>query len=207
MVCAAPAFLGGTTALPMLLAVLFALPALLVRFWNASWQDGQYTVYFAALAALFILPLLYLVPLPASLFASLPGRENTSLALLLVNGGAEVSGTVSVLPRASLAAWMTLLPPLVVFACGVLMSARHLRTLTIVLLCVCALEAVLGLLQFGTSPAPTFYLGMERTFGSAVGTYPNRNHFAGLLYMGLMISLSWFIFLVGSNRQKSHSGP
>jgi len=72
------------------------------------------------------------------------------------------------------------------------MSDRH-WILAVPVVMIAFLEAVLGLFQF--------YGGGD----GAVGTYVNRNHFAGLLEMGLPLALMLGIFALSQNRDRFQS--
>jgi O-antigen ligase len=72
-------------------------------------------------------------------------------------------------------------------------SYRNLKLLIYILLIVATLEALYGLLQ---ALIPTMgVLWVEKTFGSARGTYINRNHFAGFIEMILPLGLGYTLSL------------
>jgi O-antigen ligase len=83
-----------------------------------------------------------------------------------------------------------MLPPLAVLLVTVGMQEETLKRLIYVFLGIAAFQGVLALTQFGGGLDTTFRLIPDHTgSGSAVGTYVNRNHLAGLLEMALPITL------------------
>ena len=73
-----------------------------------------------------------------------------------------------------------------------------LLTLVKFLLAVAVLQAILGLVQFGTAQSGDVMFAVEgASGGSATGTYANRNHLAGLIAMMLPVALALFFFSLG----------
>jgi O-antigen ligase len=95
---------------------------------------------------------------------------------------------------------LTLLLPIAVFLAVRALPTERVLLLIKVLLGVAALQATLGLMQFGGGRESGLYLGMTFThFDSAVGTYTNRNHLAGLMEMMLPVTLALLLYSVGRN--------
>jgi len=201
----APLFLGTWRPLPLMILELAALALLAGLFW--PWQaatsvpsgPGAGSTRGAkplsrplqiVLALLFLLPLVQLLPLPAGLWGALPGRAYYAEAMRLA--GAPAAGSdwraISLIPSTTEAAWLALLPPLAVFLAAVRLDRERLLVLVVVFLGIAAAEALLGLFQYGQ-------------FGdSAMGTYPNRNHLAGLLEMALPVGLALVAATLGQGR-------
>ncbi len=98
-------------------------------------------------------------------------------------------------PLTSLAWWTFLLSLLLFFivfrkCCT---SSKHMKPLNYILLIVASLEALYGLLQALIPTMGVLWVG--KTFGSARGTYINRNHFAGLIAMILPLGLGYTLSL------------
>jgi O-antigen ligase len=91
-----------------------------------------------------------------------------------------------------------LLPALACLFAAMRISTRHAGRLLLVMAIVAALESLFGLLQVGTLDVAAFdALRNDRAFGTATGTFANRNHFAAFLAMTLPVLLG---LLVAGNR-------
>lgn len=196
----APLFRSGKTPLAALLLELLALAALVVLCWEPARLGrvlGRWEKVF--LVTLVALPLLQLVPLPFSRLA-LPGQADYYTVQELVGG--QGWSTLSLLPRESWTGLLILLVPVAVFLLGRVLHRDQLTRLMHLVLAMAALQAVLGLLQFGTGPGSVFYLGMEGV-SSAVGTYTSRNNYVGFMYCAFMVSLALFMATLGTHRQRA----
>ena len=142
------------------------------------------------LVLLMLLPLVQLLPLPAGLWAALPGRAFYADAIrLAADDGTGVRWrAISLVPSTTEAAWLTLLPPLAVFLVAVRLDRERLMVLLVVFLGLAAAQALIGLIQYGQG------------LPDALGTYPNRNHLAGLLEMALPVGLALLAATVGHGR-------
>ena len=157
------------------------------------------------LALLALVPLLYLVPLPAGLAGALPGRGIywDVWTKSLGEDGLPGMAHLSLIPSRTFAAWLVVLIPIGVFLAVRSLDPKRLPVLVYLLLGIAALQSVLGLIQFGAGPDSPFYLGMEHThFGSAVGTYTNRNHLAAFIAMTLPLALALLFFNAGRGRDR-----
>lgn len=160
------------------------------------------------LGLLLLYPLAQLFPVPLAVWAELPGRGFYAQAL--EQAGASGAGfdwrAISLIPVATEASWLALLPPLTVFLAASRMTSQQLLRLTWVFLGMAALQALLGLIQYGDGPASVFRLGNTQMGDSASGTYVNRNHLAGLLEMALPVGLALLAATVGRRRPPHASG-
>ena len=192
-----PLFRSGKIPLAALLLELLAVAGFLALWWGSERRRvlGRLEVFL--LAALAVFPLLQLLPLPGLSRVDLPGQAAYFLAqqAAAVDQGAV---TLSIIARETLSGWLILLVPIAVYLLTRATSVRNLQNLVTLMLVVATLQAVLGLMQFGSSPSPMFYLGIESpNTGNAVGTYTSRNNFAGFLYLSLMLSLALFMATLG----------
>lgn len=147
------------------------------------------------LAALLVLPLLQLLPLPLALWSELPGRDFYAQGIRLASVGADAGWRAfSLIPSTTEAAWLALLPPLAVFIVAMRLTRERLLALVIWFLVIAAAEALLGLSQYGN----------VRMQDGATGSYSNRNHLAGLLEMALPMGLALLAASVGLVRR--HGG-
>ncbi|MBK5965664.1 hypothetical protein CCR95_16630 [Thiocystis minor] len=194
----APLFRSGQPPLALLFLELLALVTLAVVLWNRP--RGVLTAReFLALGLLLIIPLLYLIPLPVSVGNVLPGRETYLVSLSLLGlDRFPVSLNLSIVPLETQSAFLALLLPVAVFVGTRALDSKRIVTLVLLLIGIVAAEAILGLMQFGGGKESGLYLGMESaSFGSAVGTYTNRNHLAGLIEMVLPVTLALFLYSMG----------
>ena len=135
-------------------------------------------------AAIVLVPLVQLIPLPPAIWKSLPGHAPLAAAL---DAAGITPGwlPLSVVPNATILSALSLLPPLAVFCCAVQLDARERRSLSLLFVALAVLSAFLGLSQIsqGTSSPLRFFAITNPT--EAVGFFANRNHFAALLYAAL----------------------
>ena len=196
----APLYWGGNRLLPLLLMELAALALLagLARQPPVDWQPLSRPARIF-LTLLFLLPLAQLLPVPMTVWASLPGRAFYAEALRLVgDGGASLDWrAISLIPAATEATWLALLPPLAVFLVAIHLSGPRVLVLALVFLGIATGEALLGLIQYGDGPNSLFRFGNTLMGDAASGTYTNRNHLAGLLEMALPVALALLAATVG----------
>ena len=191
---------GGNRPLPLLLLELGAVAILLAMLFNALARRSRAValpgVVWIAIGSLLAYPLLQLVPLPPSLWASLPGHGvyASIAARFAAEGAPGVWRGIAVVPSDTLAGWLALMPPLAAFLGVTQLSTRNAGRLLVVLASVAALVALYGLFQVGTSALETFpHATNERAFGTATGTFANRNHFAALLAMMLPVLIGLLV--------------
>jgi O-antigen ligase len=148
------------------------------------------------LVLVFLLPLAQLLPVPMGLWAELPGRAFYAGGLDLTGDHGAGFGwrAISIVPSVTEAAWLSLLPPLAVFLLVVRLDRDRLLSLVLAFLGIASAEALLGLIQYGM------------TGDSALGTYRNRNHLAGVLEMALPVGLALLAATVGQSESRYPSG-
>jgi hypothetical protein len=199
LILVAPLFTGGLDPLPRLLLQWLGLGLIGLAFWRP--EPGRFSAAeLTLLGAVFLLPLLYLIPWPAWMGAFMPGREPYQSAIATVTGpGWEAARTLSLHPFATESAWLTSLIPL-----GVYLGARSLREsealhLVYLLFAVALVQVLIALFQFATATTGVAYGPTELVphGGSGAGTYSNRNHLAGLLEMVFPLALALFLYHFG----------
>lgn len=202
----APLFRAGNRPLPLLALELIAL-ATFVAFalHRVSPWAGLHRIERFTLALLPVIPLLALVPLPMAWWAALPGRALYADALALL-GAAGAWRSASIVPFATQASALALLPVLAVFLGTRACSERQRLRLVYLVLALATLQALFGLVQYGTQD-PALHLGLEPA-AAAVGTYPNRNHFAGLFEMAFPLAAALFAANFGHevHRERRYRG-
>lgn len=146
----------------------------------------------ALLAAIFLLPLLQLLPLPPALWTRLPGRE--ALEAGFAAAGMELPWLAwSVSPQATWHAWSFLLPGAAVFLASLQLDNRARRLITLGLLVFAVLAVAIGLAQLMGGRDSALYFHDITNRGSSVGFFANRNHHAALLYTLLPLAAAWAI--------------
>ena len=150
----------------------------LVTLRTADWEQNRFILGMAG--AVILLPLLQLIPLPADLWQTLPGRSIIA-EIDKAAGLGKVSRPITMTPFETKNAMFALSVPLAVIVLGVQLSGERLRHLLYLVLGLGALSALLGLLQTLSSPTSALYLYRLTNNGSAVGLFANRNHQAFLL--------------------------
>jgi len=130
-----------------------------------------------------LLPLLQLVPLPPALWSGLPGRAVTVDALGLI-GHAESWRPLTLSPPETLAALLSLGPPLAVMLMAAALDPSGRRWLIAVVVALALASALVGAIQLaGGSAAPRFYSQTHMT--GITGFQANRNAEADVLLIGL----------------------
>ncbi len=174
-------------------AVLFAVYALLV----AS-RDDLHDVRGPLLFILTLgsLALLQLVPLPATIWSSLPNRGPIA-ELSALTGNEGMARPLSLDPNRTwntLFAWFT---PLAAVCLAAIQAPRYRDKVVPALMLVAFLSAMLGLLQAIGGNGLHFYAITHRDF--PVGLFANKNHQAVML-LWLMLAACWMTTTIDSRR-------
>jgi O-antigen ligase len=181
-----PGFLSDTVV------QLLAVPLLLAGLWRysslAPAEQPRWALAFSLMIA--AIPAVQLLPLPPFVWTSLPGREPLAGSLALLDGDLPWA-PISVSPRATWLSLVSLLPPIAVFLATVLLSYRHRRWLSLVILAVGVASVFLGLTQIAQGPASPLRFFAYTNPTEAVGFFANRNHFAALLYIMTLFTAAW----------------
>ena len=175
-------------ALPLLAWALFKLtPSQLGR-------GGRGAIIL--LCAILALPVLQLIPLPPSLWSSLPGRREFASAYEAV-GMALPWLPISLNPSATQLGLLSLLPATAIFLAILSLEQRQRRILIVLMFIVAFASVVLDLQQTWEGPdSPLrFYTGNTERF-RAVGFFANSNHNAAFLYSAVPFIIAWAIGLV-----------
>ncbi|RNJ48694.1 O-antigen ligase family protein [Methylocystis hirsuta] len=186
---------AGSSFLSEIILQILCLPLIFAGLWMQLDRDALRLSRGPLLfcAAVVILALLELVPLPAIIWTHLPGREPAVSALKLI-GGESTWQSVSLTPDRSWLVALSLIPALSVFLCALALGAKERRFLTLVALAGAVLNALIGLAQISGGPDSSlrFY---EGTSTEAVGFFANRDHFAALLYASVPFVGAWVLSL------------
>lgn len=180
---------GGTPAplaelaLQLLAIVLFGGVLLVGSF--ASMRRASKPVRVIA-AAVLLLPMLQLVPLPPRVWQALPGRELVQASLAVI--GAEGSWQpVSVAPWATLASLLAMLPALAVLILAARLDDWERRQAVKAIVLTAGAGVVLGAAQLAGLEAAVLYPGGHQEY--LTGFYANRNAMAVHLLAAILGSL------------------
>lgn len=169
-----------------------ALPLLIIAAAQAAASDKpahRCALWFCA--ALALVPLLQLIPLPPGVRAALPGYTWVQDAYTLLDAPSPF-WPISLTPHATWLAALSLVAPVAVFL-GTMMLGQHDRVkLAYLVLGVCGFSVFLGLLQLSQGPTSSLRPFAVTNPLDAVGFFANRNHYAALLYCGTALS-AWLL--------------
>jgi hypothetical protein len=186
------------TALPLLAWALFRL---------APWQldrAGQWAI--VLLCAILALPLLQLIPMPASLWSGLPGRREIASAYEAA-GMALPWLPISLDSTRTWSALLSLLPATAVFLAMLSLEQRSRRILIVLIFVVAFASGVLDVLQvMGGDDSPLRFYDSSTRGGRAVGFFVNADHSAALFYSTIPFIVAWAIGLVLDHRQNRDIG-
>jgi hypothetical protein len=131
-----------------------------------------------------ILAVVYLVPVPAAIWTSLPGRGIYEQPLAMAGASLGAWRPLSVHPDATSASLLAGIPLVAAFLLGYLATLRQLGLLFRLVVGIAFLEVLLGIFQVAGGQFSPLFFGIL-TYGPPIGTFANRNHFANYLGMAL----------------------
>jgi O-antigen ligase len=154
---------------------------LIFGLWHLTLDHIRSHVFlFGMAAAIFLLPLFQLLPMPTFLHGML--AEN--VLVTEINSAAQISEAsrpISLFPTGTWNAWFSLIGPLAILVLGVQLRAEQTARLLPILIIIGVAGAVLGLFQYIGPSESSLYLYRITNFGQSVGLYSNRNHHAVML--------------------------
>ena len=101
--------------------------------------------------------------------------------------------SLTVTPQATFAAFLSFLVPVAVFAGAVQLDWHARLRLLGLLVAAIVVSLVVGLLQVAQGPDSGFRFFEHSNPTDAVGFFANRNHFAALLYVGIVMVGAWLV--------------
>jgi O-antigen ligase len=204
----APLYKGGNRVLPLLLLEIAAVGFIFVVAGVQRAPLALPRTLLAAIAILLVYPLIQLLPLPDALWRVLPGHAEYAVVLerFATDGMSSVRRAISIVPGATEFGWLALLPPLACLLAVLRLQPDHVRLLLLSMVIFAGGEALLGLLQVGLGGDSIFYLRNDQAYGTAVGTFVNRNHLAGMLGMTLPVAVGWIAYSIRHGRHQRKGG-
>ena len=185
---------GGASqgnAWPLAAAELLSLPGLAIGLGLTMlrWSPAlRWPV--VLLVAIISIPLLQLVPLPASIWTILPGRPQIVQALS-VAGIAPIAQPWSLTPGATFHSLLALSPAIAVFLITPHLTLPGRIRLVVLTLGVAMTGVVLGIAQVAGGPESPLRFYSQTNLTSGVGFFSNRNHQAGALACMIPLAAAW----------------
>ena len=203
----APLYKASSRPIPLLLLELGAVGFLFTLARHSALRDalsGLSRPLTIALGVLLIYPLVQLVPLPEVLWRLAPGHAEYATVLERFAGGEAgyVTRALSIVPAATEAGWLALLPPLACFFAVQWLIPGHVVRLLLAMTIFAGLEALFGLLQVRAARDSIFYALSDIAYGTASGTFVNHNHFAAMIAMMLPVVVGLLVFTIRYGRRR-----
>jgi O-antigen ligase len=180
---------GGSLRFPLTrLIVEIAAAGVLVWYAVRGWRapvDRWSGAAILLLLLILTLPLVQMVPLPPSIWTTLPGREDAT-QILQAAGLASQWMPISLQPDATRLAAAYLIPPITMFIVTLHATSTQRVLYGWVIVAMALIGALLGLLQAGGSQS--FYLYDTGRFTAATGLFANKNHHVDLLLIAILLT-------------------
>jgi O-antigen ligase len=162
---------------------LLVLGLLLLRYdWQQFWRVAKPEMAF--LLAIIAVPLLQLIPLPPSIWRSLPERHPVVQFSDLL--GFEPSWRpISLDSEATIYSALALIPAVAAFLAALMASSHQRRLLAGLVVATLMISGMLGIFQ-AAGAADSFYENSHTTYST--GLFANRNHQALALVVGLVLA-------------------
>lgn len=178
---------------------LLAVPALLLALSSLidlpNWKIGLKSDAFWGLVlcgAIFIVPLIQLIPLPPGLWTMLPEREQI-VKVFDVLGRQPPWMPISVSPSSTWLSFLSLLPPMAIFVAAIQLTYRERRGLILLIVAFAIISVFLGLAQLAQGPGSSLRFYTYTNRDDAVGFFANRDHFAALVYVAFVFASVWAV--------------
>lgn len=190
MLVFAPLVRGGNRPMPLLVLEIAALLALVIAGLSSRATPRPPALLAGGIAILLLVPLVQLLPVPMTLWSTLPGHAPFANALESSTGTSGGWHALSLHGEATEYAWLAMLPSLAIFVIVQRVDRNQLRRLVLVFVGVSMCEALLGVMQLGAPASSLLHLGNPFGNRTATGTFVNKNHFAALMAMTLPVLMA-----------------
>ncbi len=181
------------------LAALFLVPAL--YYWSHD-AMAKARAPLILLGALTLLMVVQLIPLPPSIWESLPGREAIA-EMGRTLGQDDVWRPLSLVPARTLNALASLVVPIAAL-CGLIMLRTDQRTILYIITGLGIFNALLAIGQTASGGMAALYPYAITNAGTAVGIFANQNH--GAVFAGLTLLIIGYLLAcaINSHRSRQH---
>jgi O-antigen ligase len=163
-----------------------------------SWRKF---IILALLSSPIWLGLIYLLPLPIDIWATLAGRGAYLEALKSMTILAPTNLPLSLTPDATWAALLSSVPVMALFCLALTATKKITKSLLIVVLISATIQVLLSVFQLAFGADSIFYFDLKVGV-SAVGSFANRNHLANFLVIALPVCT--YIFFDQSKKKKTN---
>ena len=196
---------GGTSPLWFVLVQAAVAITALAAFWRHGFPPVSRPTR-TLLVLLIAMPVFQIIPLPERLLAAL-SPERVALAASLGSLPIRMTPTLSVYTYETQGALLRLVCCVLVFLLAYhVTSVRGRATfMASVLLGLALFESAYGIVQYLTGWHYIFFFKKLHYVDEATGTYINRNHFAGMLEMGLPFLMARILLPSDSHGAKGRS--
>jgi len=203
----APLFRASNIPLALMFLQMLSLVVLVLVVFGHEAFVALKKSHLVLIALILAVPLVALIPLPDTVWSTLPGRA-AYMPILQAASNADTGflKSISLASGATEYALLTLLPPLIVYIATVNLPRHHVYTLVYIVLGIAVFQATLGLMQYGAGPKSPLHFGSTNA-NTATGTWLNRDHFAGFIEMVFPIALALLAATVGMNRKRNRQKP
>lgn len=167
-------------------------------YWLKAEHVNQHRFLLGWAAAIALLALCQLIPLPPQVWQNLPGRGLIAEIDQTVGLG-EIWRPLTMTPAATRNAFWSLMPPLACLVLAVQLDATEHKKVLNLVLSLGLISAAMGMLQVLGDPNGPLYLYKVTGNGQAVGLYANRNHQALLLATLLPMLAIWALMQKDDN--------
>lgn len=205
----APLIRGGNRQVSLI--VLLALAILLLAAIGAeatylslqtkderSGRDAILVWHRVALAMLLSCPIwlgfIYLLPVPADSWRSLPGRELYFTAMNSMKLALPSTFPLSLSADGTLASLLAGVPLVAMFTAAQFLPIKAIKSLLLVLILCATLQVLLAVLQLALGADSIFYFDLQ-VGGAVIGSFANRNHLANFLVLQIPIYFYFFFNL------------
>lgn len=186
---------GGMEVFNMLpwveVTALITLSILIIGTRDFSFINKRTWAYIALILAT---PLIFLIPVPFTVFETLPGHEIYTQIITWVTQQANIqeptSLPISMVPYRTEHAFLYLIPPITIFLILTSINTDKKTLIIYGILFIAFCEASLALIQFSSGNEYFFFGIPQLKPGIAYGTYQNADHLVFLFAMSLPISIA-----------------
>jgi preprotein translocase subunit SecG len=195
LIVTSPLMRGGNRHIALIVLEAAALVFLTAVLFGSRHRDASFTAREALLAFLLFSPVwlavLYLLPIPVTLWSEIAGRS--AYADLLKGAGIQHSAwmPLSLVPDATAASLFAGIPVVAAFLAGYATTSRQIKLLLGAFVLLAFAQVIFGLLQTAGGRQSPLLFGAP--FGRPFGTFANPNHYANYIAMALAayIWLAW----------------
>ncbi|WP_108812360.1 O-antigen ligase family protein [Sphingorhabdus sp. Alg231-15] len=169
------------------LSALFCAYAVTVKA-TEQWNGRVFPLY--AVGAFIILMVLQLIPLPPSIWTSLPGRQIFA-DIAIIAGIDQPWRPLSLSPSKTLNTLFSLTVPMAAVMLYLNLNQEYRNRAITVIMVLCVVSAFWSVLQLAGPSRSPLYLYQITNFGNGVGLFANRNHQAVML-TSTIVMLGWY---------------